>query len=343
MNGTVKVRDLLRGCEPGRLQSVGNMQVIPLLSDLADDRFVSPAQGARVSTASYGTLVFNNPQDKPMLVPSGATYIVAEEAQNHALPHAGYVAAHGVKQFPTAMCVQQTQGGYIREGEHRLMLLPFPLREKAHRVRREVDFRRLWPAISEFNRQAGLADAGSGGHLEYFFERFKDDLDTFVAQFEPVPRQVGAIVLIAAKVVGIERTPSPAYFRSVWRVLVRECYGSLAVLEARRGAAPAVPRTRVPLRRATSLADLRAALAEVEAEEYRRIAALVEGVLEVELRRQPDEAGDGLAIDALGEAAFVGQLVRDGERVVYASLVATEQWRKDEEWLQAEPFRMQTG
>ena len=54
MSTTIKVRDLLRGCTAGRLQSVGNMQVVPLCSELEDDRFV-PATEAMVSTASPGT------------------------------------------------------------------------------------------------------------------------------------------------------------------------------------------------------------------------------------------------------------------------------------------------
>jgi hypothetical protein len=331
-----RIRDLLRGCEPGRLQSVGLMQVIPLTSDLCDDRFVSPEQ-ACVATEGYGNLVIKNLADRPMLVPTGATYIVEQAAQNHALPHAGYVKAQAAKRYPTAVCVQQGQGGYIREGRHTMLLLPFPLREAAHRVRREAHFGRLWPAIAEFNRRAGLTAAG---HLEFFFRHYREQLDTFVAQFEPVPRQVGAVVLVAGKVVGVERTPGPEYFRSVWRSLIRECYGSLAVLEAARQPAPPVPRTRVPLRRATSLADLKEALREVEREEYDRVATLVDNVLAIALWGQPDEAEDGLTIEALGKTPFVGQAVRDGEKVVYASLVATESWRHGDDWLTAEPFAM---
>jgi hypothetical protein len=75
-------------------------------------------------------------------------------------------------------------------------------------VRREKSFGRLWPSIAEFNRQAGLEDQGHAGHLEFFFQHYRDQLDTFVAQFEPVPEPVGCIVLIGGKVAGVERTPS---------------------------------------------------------------------------------------------------------------------------------------
>jgi hypothetical protein len=335
---TIPVRELLRGCTPGRLQSVGLMQLIPLRSDLQDDRFVSPDEG-RVSTAGYGNLVINNPAPRALLVPTGATYIVSQAAQNHALPHAGFVKAQEIKRYETALCVQQSQGGYINEGRHPMMLLPFPLREPAHRVRREVSFGRLWGAIAAFNQSAGLSGDQTRGHLEYFFDHFREQLDTFVAQFEPVPQQVGCIVLVGGKVVGIERTPSTAYFRSVFRALVRECYGSLALLEAAHQATPAPPRTRVPLRPAASRADLLAALAEAEAEEFKRVCTLVDNVLGVELKRQTEEEGE-LTVDALGDHPFVGQVIRDGEKIVYASLIATEQWRHSDDWLLASPFQM---
>jgi hypothetical protein len=337
---TIRVRDLLKGCTAGRLQSVGNMQVIPLQSEFQDERFVAP-DAALVSTAGYGNLVLNNPEPRPMLVPVGVTYIVEQAAQNHALPHAGFVKAQEVKRYQTAMCVQQTQGGYIREGRHTMMLLPFPLREPAHRVRRDTSFGRLWPAIAAFNARAGLDEHGRSGHLEYFFQHYRDQLDTFVAQFEPVPGQVGCVVLIGGKFAGLERTPSAAYFASVWRPLIRECYGALALIEAHKeGAAAQVPPTRVPLREAQSRADLLAALREAEAEERRRVARLLDNLLEVELARQVDEEGE-LEVDALGDHPFVGQMVRDGEKIVYASLVATEKWRQGDDWLLAGPFSMQ--
>ena len=43
---TIRVADVLHGCTPGRMQSVGYMQVIPLVSDLSDNRFVSPVEAS---------------------------------------------------------------------------------------------------------------------------------------------------------------------------------------------------------------------------------------------------------------------------------------------------------
>jgi hypothetical protein len=356
MKATIPLDSLLRDCAPGRLQSVGLMTVVPLVSDVQDERFAAP-DAALVSTAGYGNLVFRNPEARPLLVPCAATYIVAQAAQNHALPHAGFVPAGATRKYDTAMCVQQSQGGNIKEERHRLMLLPFPLREKAHGVRRQVDFRRLWTAIAEFNGQAGLTRHGHAGHLEFYFQHYRQQLDTFVAQFEPAARQVGCVVLVGDRVVGVERTPSTPYFRSVWRPLIRECYGTLALLEGLRQPTPPVPRLRVPLPSARSLVDLRGAVREAEEEAARRVDRLLDQLRAVALQRkveetegqqertllekvrdlvqgrEPEGPDAGLIVEAVGEQPFVGEFIRDGERVVYASLIATEQGRQAEERL----------
>ena len=306
---TLKIGELVRGCEPGRMQSVGAMQVVPLVSEFHDDRFAPPTE-ARIGTAGYGNLVVANPADRVLLVPAGAAYMVAQKAQNHALPSAGCVPKQATRTFDTAVCVQQTQGGYIAEGAHELMLLPAALRRAAHAARLDQSFQRLWPAIGEFSAAAGLENIG--GHLEKFFERFRAELDQFVAEFEPVPQQVGAVVLVNGTVAGVERTPSADYFRAVWRPLIRECYGSMALVEARKGT-PAVPRTRVPLRQAASLGDLADALGEAETEERRRVGVLLDGVRAAKLSVTTDEAGE-TAIEGLGGDGqpFVGQCVPGG-------------------------------
>jgi hypothetical protein len=294
------------------------MQVVPLVSDFHDGRFAAPIE-ARIGTAGYGHLVVVNPADREMLVPAGAAYLVAQQAQNHALPSAGCVPKQTTRTFDTAVCVQQTQGGYITEGQHELMLLPAALRRAAHAQRLEKTYHRLWPAIGEFNAAAGLES--TGGHLEKFFEKFRAELDHFVAEFEPVPQQVGAVVLVNGSVAGVERSPSADYFRAVWKPLIRECYGSMALVTARKDPAA----TRIPLRPVTSLTDLERALVEAEAEERRRIGDVLQCVLAAELSVSTDEAGETV-IEGLGGAdqVFVGQCVRAGDRVLYCSLVASE-------------------
>ena len=84
------IAELLTGCTPGRLQSVGNMQVIPLSSDIDDGRFVGPDQ-ALVSTTAYGVLAFVNRSERTLLVPSQVAYVVERGVQDHALPAGAFV------------------------------------------------------------------------------------------------------------------------------------------------------------------------------------------------------------------------------------------------------------
>ena len=262
---STNIAELLRGCEVGRIQTVGFMQVIPLISDTVNDRFVSPTK-AKFSTRGYGEMDFDNESDQEMIVPAHTGYLVKQAAQNHAMCSAGLIKAKSHKQFTDAACIQQTQGGLISKGSHDMVILPAPLREPAYRLRGENSYSKLWPAITALNKKAGLSR--TEGHLDYFLDHYADQLDQFVAEFEIVNKQVGAIILVNGKVIGIERVPNYEYWEDVWQPLIRECYGSMAILEARdNGEVPTPPKTRVALRRANSIEDLQDALDEASKEE----------------------------------------------------------------------------
>ena len=70
----VSIREVLRGMEIGRMQSVGLMSVIPLTmnEDLYDERFASPTE-ADVSTTNYGSMVFDNPTDQIIKIGVGSS------------------------------------------------------------------------------------------------------------------------------------------------------------------------------------------------------------------------------------------------------------------------------
>ncbi len=344
MSRRIEVREVLRGCEAGRLQSVGYMQVIPLVSDLNDDRFVSPVQcDADVYTTNYGTLGFRNTSDSVMIVPCHAGYVVKQHAQDHAMTHAGLVAPAGDRRYDTAACIQASQGGFIEKGSYRMLILPHALRERALRKRGEKNYQKLWDDISVFNQRLGVT---CHGHLEYFLQAFKRELDEFVAEFESVPRQVGAIVLVDDRVVGIERAPSHVYWQSIWPSLIRECYGSLAIEAARAngGRVPdRSPRVRLPVEVAT-LDELESLIAQIASQEDERARSTVRVLLDEPLDLQYEEAvsdrrvGGDVSIDTATSEHFAGQVIRDGDKIVYASLSATSAFVKSQEWTRAEPF-----
>jgi hypothetical protein len=85
------------------------------------------------------------------------------------------------------------------------------------------------------------------------------------------------------------------------------------------------PSTRVPLpNNLGSLDELDEALQEVSAEEQKRINTLVRRLQDESLFLVTEDSADGLALETLLPDRFVGQVVRDGDRAVYASIVASK-------------------
>lgn len=315
---SLTVDEILRGLGPGPAQSVGQMSVIPLLGE-DEDTLAPPV--VEVGTTGYGTVHLRNDGDRPVLVPPGAGWVVAQKAQDHAIGGGALLRPGESRQIDTAMCIQQSQGGLIARAKHELLILPAALRAKALSTRHVRDFRKLWEGIQAFNKRFGIEQ--HGGHLEFFTRTFAKQLDEFVAEFEVVPRQVGAIVLVGGEVAGIERAPSSAFWRAVWGPLIRVCYGSLAIQVARESKAP--PVTRAPLQVETrSIAGLRAALVRAEEAERAATAASVRtiSVTALTAAEEADETLGALALTTVASPRLSGQVVTEGRTVRFASLCA---------------------
>lgn len=310
------VSEILRGTGAGAIQSAGQMQVVPLLGD-DDPTFAPPV--LEVGTSGYGSVVLRNDGDRPIIVPPGAAWVVPQKAQDHAIGGGALLRPGQTRQIDTAMCIQQSQGGFVAKGKHELTILPAALRAKALGVRHLSDFRKLWSGIEEYNKSFGVQQAG--GHLEYFLRAFQKELAEFVAELELVPRQIGAIVLIAGKVAGIERAPSAECFRAVFSPLVRVCYGSLAIHAARVQKAP--PATRVPLQLAErSLAGLRRALEEADRKERDAVGDSVKRVRLVALdaANDADDTLGPITLTTVASRELAGQVVTTNDTVRFASL-----------------------
>ncbi len=51
-----------------------------------------------------------------------------------------------------------------------------------------------------------------------------------------------------------------------------------------------------------------------------------------------DESTAGLTVDTVQPGRFAGQVIRDGQRIVYASLPVTKKWFTDNKWQTGKPF-----
>ena len=315
---SLTIAEILRGTGVGAVQSAGQMQVIPLLGD-DDDTFAPP--DLEVGTSHYGTVLLRNDSDRPTIVPPGAGWVVAQRAQNHAVGGGALLWPGETRTIDTAMCIQQSQGGYIEKAKHALLILPAALRSKALSMRRVQSFNKLWEGIQELNASFGITM--SGGHLEYFLDRFKKELDGFVAEFELVPRQVGAVILVGGKIAGIERAPSADFWKALWTPLVRICYGSLALKVAELRKTP--PATRVPLTvRDRSFAGLRDALVEATRKEEEAMDACLSQARAVVLEAavQAEEERGAVVLTTFASTRLAGQVATVNKEVRYASLCA---------------------
>ena len=333
----ITIAEILRGTEAGRMQSVGYMQVIPLTSDLQDEAFASPDEVV-METTNYGSMAFENPTNGILIVPTHAGYIVKQGAQNHAMAHTGILEKGENKTYKTGMCVQEAQGGYITKGKHKLSILPFSLREKALKVRNERSYSKLWGEITEFNKSFGLS---SSGHLEFFMNHFEKELNQFVAEFECVPKQVGAIILLDGKVIGIERVPNYAYWKGVWSALIRECYGSRAIeYQYKKGGKKAVAKARFALEdeNIKTLEDLKAALKVAEAKEDEFAKNAIRDLLDMPFEVKPEERTGGYTVSTVGQDQFIGQIVHDKDVIAYASLLVRKGWGKKSKWKKSKAF-----
>lgn len=313
------VEQLLRGTREGPIQSVGHMSVIPLVLDGAQEINGFHPPDVEVRTSNYGTVHLRNTQPIATIVPTGACWIVPEAAQDHALGSGLLMGPQTEQTVDTARCIQSNQGGMISKKVHDLLILPIALRIKALGMRKEKGYQLLWPEIDKFNRETG----GPGGsQLVLFLQQFKKELDEFVSQFELVPDQVGAIVLIGDQVVGIEKAPNRAYWERVWNPLIRIAYGSLAI-KARRILGDKPSKIRIPFSTtAKSIGEIVKALVEVRqmgdeiaAETTKKVKA--EGLL---YANQPDSKLGEFELMTLASQAFGGQVVQRKDETPYVSL-----------------------
>jgi len=338
------IKEILRGCEVGRIQTVGVMQVIPLIldEDLQDDRFENP-DVVRVGTRNYGEMVFSNPSGKPVLLPTHVGYVVKQAAQDHAMATAGIVPPKGREVWDNAMCIQATQGGYIREDQHKMLILPLALRRPALEKRKDRRYNKLWQSIGSFSAQSGMS---STQNLVQYMQQFAEELDQFIAEFEIVDNQVGAIILISGNVVGVERAPSAAYWKSVWEPLVRVCYGSAAIMASRQKQdADKVLKTRTPLQvdDLTNMDALCDALESADQQQDELVRKQVRDLLDTPFHKETEQGRSTVArLTTIRNDQFFGQIASDTntDSILYASMVMSEGWDPRKGWKLTRAFQI---
>lgn len=320
------LKDLLKGFTAHQPQSVGNMMVIPLTAPDSEYHDVGDVSDIDLERdTSYNSLHLRTRRSSGVtIVPNGLTYITKERAQDRAVPAAHLIK--GVKQVG-AFCVQSSQGGYMR-GQQResrqLRLLPQSIRFKAYQKRSSTSYSELWRNLTAYNRSVNL----SGDFLMTYFDKFADQLNEFVAEFEVIPQQRGAIILINDQVVGVEIAPNEHSFEAIWEPAIRDCYGSEA-LRAREKAKPAKEEI---LEDIDDLDDLATVVSQLEQREKSRAQQIVMAILSQSGSLHQSHTLDELTMYDVDTEAFVGfgvQTNDEDDGFIFLSLMSKPMAQRD--------------
>jgi hypothetical protein len=306
----------LKGYRLGSPLRAGAMTVVPVFGPVYPG-IAGPRTGVKLSRVDgYGRVVLTNGgSDGVAIVPLHIGY-VQDQAQNHALCRSAFLAPGQELLFADACCVQASQGGFLAERDQWFFVLPVELRAKALELTGVSDYSKLWPDISALMQRYGLR---ARGHLEQILTRKRAVLTQYQSRLELLPEQLGALFFIGGRLAGLEIAPDPRYFAEVWMALVCFAYGPAAWHRSQTEATEATDAFE-----AGSLDGIRAALARRRAAVADEVSTWLAEAAWHGTELEEQERYLGLRLSTVHGDAVAGQVVLDGERLVYASMFARE-------------------
>lgn len=299
----------------GRLSLLALHRTTPL-----ETPYAAPTEAvALVQVDTYGTITLRNEANAPLVVPMHIGFF-QKGAQNHATAQVRLLDALETRTFADCFCIQEAQGGLIREAPNRFLMLPHGLRHVALSLRGVDDYARLWNEIDAFTRRYGIT---RGGHFERFLRPNFRRLLPYRHAFEADSGQVGGAWYVDGALTGVEVCPNPTYFRDMLPILAIYGYGPSALLRDLRGDKQPTSR-RLDLSRLRDLDDLTTRLAHDRASEegWRRDALRDVANAPWTVTHERDHAG--LKLTTLTHGPWLGQAVHEGADLVYLSLVRDE-------------------
>jgi hypothetical protein len=207
-----------------------------------------------------------------------------------------------------------------RGEERSLRLLPAGVRLAALSKRNQQGYSAIWEDLAAFNHKLNVP----GNFLVSFFQHYQKQLAEFVAEFEPVPLQRGAVILINGEVVGVEVMPNSLAFLALWEPLIRDCYGAEALLHS-SNVPMAVP---VIIDDVESLDELVIAVNDLARREQAWAESLVEVSLTQKERLREEQREGEFRLHAVKTAEFEGQLVQRNRDTLYLSLLRSPSQRR---------------
>ncbi len=215
-----------------RLQSVDEMMLVPLIGATKSE-VAEPQELIFQKTSEYGTMIFENNNDNCAAIVPSNLMVRGKNAQDHAMSGTGIVIGQATS-FRNACCIESSQGGYLtNSNENFYDVLPLDLRREFNnrKLYNKIAYDKLWDPISKWLTGLSLSvfdNEYHESHLNYFYddENIKNELEIFIAEFEPVENQIGALILFSGIPVGLEIMPTSTHWDYYWKMLIRGCYGA---------------------------------------------------------------------------------------------------------------------
>lgn len=339
----MKLESLLKGCDPVRkdgrvmIQTILNMQLIPLTTDqeYSHNIFANPlSDQVLVSTRrGYGALTIKNETDQPVIIPAHSVYMTDYPAQDHSTSKAVYIGRNTNKNVDDSRCVESSQGGDIKpsvEGLHKKSL-PYHLKEVAFSNAGEEGYNKIWPNVAEFNQSV---NAQSGAHIKYYFSKYERRINEFIAHFERPENLIGVIVLIDGEIVAIDKFPSFQYGAQVWDLLVRDCYGSLAIVSEIQNKEPELLFTS-QLSKSRKKSDesvpnfLQRVLDKTRKKLGETVLDRIEEVMDITFSETSDDTDQDFTSKMLDSEGYIGQVIAQSDFNHLVSIVKKDKFNPE--------------
>jgi hypothetical protein len=331
--------DLLKGCRPVKdengnivVQSILNMKLVCLTTDdeySLDSRFSNPIEALKVSNSTYGQMTFQNKTAKDVIVPMQMAVITKQVAQNHGMVKAGFLPKNAQKTFHDAGCVQGSQGGtFAQVSGDEFRLIPLAMREMLlNAVGQTVGHSNIYPAIQKLGVET---QSNADTYLDRYFAKYDKKLSEFIAHFERPKKFIGTVVLIDDEIVAIDKFPSFSYAEQVWDLLIRDCYGAMAIINELKQRKPKTAFTDEYNRMRGSSQDvldkIAKALEKVRKSQTDDVKTKIEELLDQSFDATLDNEGSGTEVKSyvLKNQGYLGQVISEGQYHHLVSLVKKE-------------------
>jgi len=302
----------------GKPQSVGNMTMIPIVSNTEFTEMSEEMLFHISNDNDYSHLTLKNADNKYVIVPQGTSFITKQEAQDRAILSA-HVIKPGKENIVNVGCVESSQGGHISSGTEETTFIPATIRIPAMEkddVNHNYDV--LWKDIEKYTKNAGIA---SSSHINTFYNHFEKELEEFVASFENVDKQIGAVIIINNQVVGIEIFPNYQNWIKVWRNLIRDSYGADAISMIKQNKVIAI-RPIINLDKISDIETLEIEMNKITTETLKLLKQIVNDTINNEIQELSQfNRVDDFAINNISMGEMKGQIIKKSDKPIYVTLM----------------------